>query len=530
MNQVLSARELPAVVKNLCEKGEHNAACKLVLGFMDKGYVAYGCADICLRTCLKNDDIPQIYELARKAVELAPKEWRSWQLMYHAFHADARWEDAINALNRVGKLSGQLNGEYYLAKAEAFERLLQPERALKELDSLEGLNDQKTKSRATVLWSSIQLQNKKYDALVDELPGRLNGQKADIYIGAALKNLGKAYDANGDYGKAFKVFEKGNQIQAHIESRLLSENATRRRIEVFKSLFSKEWVGSWSEPLKAPRTPVFMLGFPRSGTTLLEQILDAHPDVQTMEEPPTMGTVLRQAISWMQAKANLDGRLSKNMGWKAQWLAVMHYMKDFGEEQVARFRDTYFEVVAQELDLRDDSLLIEKMPLDTVDIGLILRLFPNAKFIVSLRHPADCVLSGYMQSFKMNDAMANFLDLDNAASFYKHVMKLLWQYEEIFDLKDRMQYIRYEDLVMDLEGEARKVLGFLGLPWDDAVLNYDEHAKQRGSLATPSYQGVTQKIYDSSRERWRHYAQWMEPVLPHFREAAERYGYDLTIK
>ena len=119
----------------------------------------------------------------------------------------------------------------------------------------------------------------------------------------------------------------------------------------------------------------------------------------------------------------------------------------------------------------------------------------------------------------MKDAMA----LENAASFYK-------QYEGGFDLKDRVHYIRYEDLAMDLEGEARKVLDFLGLPWDDAVLNYDEHAKQRGTLATPSYQGVTQKIYDSSRERWRHYAQWMEPVLPHFREAAERYGYDLTIK
>ena len=242
-----------------------------------------------------------------------------------------------------------------------------------------------------------------------------------------------------------------------------------------------------------------------------------------------MATVLRQATSWMQAKANLDGKLSKDMGWKSKWLSVMDYIKTFGDEQVGVLRKTYFDVVDQELELRSDTILVEKMPLDTVDIGLILRLFPDAKFIVSLRHPCDCVLSGFMQNFKMNDAMANFLDLEAAASFYKHVMKLLWQYEDVFDLKGRIHFVKYEDLISDFQGQAAQTLKFLGLDWHDSVAKYDEHARERGTLATPSYQGVTQKIYDSSKERWRNYAEWMAPVLPHFKEAAERYGYDLSL-
>lgn len=529
MKQTLSARELPAAVQLLCGRGDYQGASQLVIAFMEKGYIDYGAADLCLKAALQGDDCKVMHSIAQQAIGKAPKDWRSWQMMYRACHADFRWSEAMKALDKVGALSDSLGGEYYLNRAEAFERMLMPERALEELLKLGELSDESTETRSLLLWANIKLQQKQYDSIIFELPSKMNGNRVDRYVAGALKVLGRAYDAKCQYKQAFESISKGNQIRAQLESRLLSQNAIRRRIEVFRALFTKDWVESWSPVSSPSRTPVFMLGFPRSGTTLLEQILDAHPDIQAMEEPPTMSTVLRQATSWMQAKALQSNTYPKGGDWKAQWLAVMDYIKDFGDEQVARFRQTYFDVVNQEVDLREGSLLIEKMPLDTVDIGFILRLFPEARFIVSLRHPADCVLSGHMQSFKMNDGMANFLDLDTAASFYKYVMKLLWQYEEVFDLKDRIHYVKYEDLVSDFEGESRKVLEFLGLGWDESVERYDEHARSRGTLATPSYQGVTQKIYKSSSERWRNYGQWMAPVLHHFEEAAERYGYDLTL-
>lgn len=530
MNQVVSARELPSAVQTLVARGNYQGASQLVIGFMNKGYVDYGSADQCWRAALQNDDIVQIYALGELAVKIAPKDWRSWQLLYQAYHADARWGDALQALVKVGKLSESVSGEYYLARAEAYERLLQPGKALSELERLSSLKDAGTDSRALLLWANIQFQQRNYEEIRAVLPQRLNGMKADRYTAGALKTLGRACDALKRYSEAFAAASRGNEIQAGIESRLLSANAVRRRVEVFRSLFTEDWVKSWPPVAHPEMSPVFMLGFPRSGTTLLEQVLDAHPGVQAMEEPPTITTVLRQATALMQAKAIAEGGRQKAAGWKSQWLSVMKRMASLDETQVAGLRKTYYEVAQQEVKLQNSALLLDKMPLNTVDIGLILRIFPNARFIVSLRHPCDCVLSGYMQNFKMNDAMANFLDLENAASFYSHVMNLLWQYEDVFELKERMHFVRYEDLVMDLEAEARKVLDFLGLPWDENVLKYDEHAQQRGTLATPSYQGVTQKIYDSSKERWRNYADWMEPVLPHFYEAAERYGYDLSVR
>ena len=239
--------------------------------------------------------------------------------------------------------------------------------------------------------------------------------------------------------------------------------------------------------------------------------------------------VLRQATAWMNVNAKKDGALKVTQGWKQQWMASFDYMSKLTDVQVKELRQTYYKVVNERVRQDKGRLLLDKMPLNTVDIGFILRLFPNAKFIVALRHPCDCVLSGYMQSFQMNDAMANFLELDSAASFYRNVMKLLWQYQDVFDLKGQVCTVRYEDLLDDFKGQAGRLLEFLGLDWDDAVTRYDEHAKARGTLATPSYQGVTQKIYSTSKERWRHYAKWMEPVLPHFHEAAERYGYDLSM-
>ncbi len=528
MKQNLTARELRPVTVSLCKKGNYQDASKIVISFIEVGYVDFEAASMCMEAARNQNDAPQMAEISNAAVKIAPKNWKSWQLRYQAQHADSLWQDALYSLQRIAKLTDNLNSEHYLAKAETYLRLLQHEKALEQLEAVEGLNEGSSESRYHLLKATIYFQQKKIDEVLSELPDWLEKASPDQYVSGAWKILGRCFDNLGLYDQAFSALEKGNSMRASIEGRRVSDNTIRRRVEIFRTIFVPEWVEKWSHVESPRNTPVFMLGFPRSGTTLLEQIVDSHHGVQAMEEPPTMSTVLRQATALMQGRAMVDGKLRQCSSWKSQWLTVMDYIKDLTQEQVGSLRKTYFQVAEKEVQLDAAKLLVEKMPLDTVDIGLILRLFPDARFVVSLRHPADCILSGYMQSFKMNDGMANFLDLDNAASFYKHVMKLLWQYEDVFDLKDRMHYVRYEDLVMDLEGEARKVLDFMGLHWDSDVLNYDEHAKRRGTLATPSYQGVTQKIYSTSKGRWRNYAKWMEPVLPHFREAAERYGYDLS--
>jgi hypothetical protein len=167
------------------------------------------------------------------------------------------------------------------------------------------------------------------------------------------------------------------------------------------------------------------------------------------------------------------------------------------------------------------------MPLNITNIGMIKRLYPDARFIVALRHPCDCVLSAYMQAFELNTAMANFVDIQQAARFYRQTMRLFFQFQDAFDLGDDTLFIRYEDILEDQQGELTRVLNFLGLDWDPSVAKYDEHARNRGTLNTPSYEGVTRGLYSTASGRWHRYEKHLEPVFPELRESCARFGYIL---
>jgi len=277
-----------------------------------------------------------------------------------------------------------------------------------------------------------------------------------------------------------------------------------RLVNTLQRTFTAAWVSTWTPPApyEGP-TPVFLIGFPRSGTTLLDQILDAHPGLTTLEEKPAVD-VVRHAVAAMpggypSALAGLDAAA------------------------ISRLREVYFHEVARYADpAAPGRTLVDKMPLNTIDVGLIARLFPNARLLLALRHPCDVVLSGFMQAFKPNPAMVQFTSLARSATFYAEVMGLWRQYEAVLPLT--VLPVRYEDLVVDVEGETRRILEFLGLPWNDAVLQYAERAKSR-AIATPSYHQVVQPIYTRSVGRWRRYREAFEAVLPLLQPSIEAFGY-----
>jgi hypothetical protein len=192
------------------------------------------------------------------------------------------------------------------------------------------------------------------------------------------------------------------------------------------------------------------------------------------------------------------------------------------QDEITRLRQLYFEIADQALKRQAGSLLVDKMPLNTVEVALIHRLFPNAKIILSLRHPSDVCLSCFMQSFALNAGMSNFLTLEGAANLYERVMTLWRRYESQLELS--VFRMRYEDLIDDLEGSARELLEFLELPWDDAVLNYHHHAATR-NIITPSYSQVTQKIYTRARYRWLRYEKYMDPMIKRLQPFIDEFGY-----
>lgn len=250
-------------------------------------------------------------------------------------------------------------------------------------------------------------------------------------------------------------------------------------------------------------SPIFLIGFPRSGTTLLEQILDSHPALRTMEEKPT-------AAALEQAFFDLTG-------------GGTDALDRLDSEQIATLRHVYWKETARHVSPVEGVRLVDKLPLNTVRVPLLWRIFPEARFILAIRHPCDVTLSCLMQNFGANDAMAGFTSLQSVAEIYARVMGAWREYAEHLPL--HWHRIRYEDLVADFEPEARRLVDFLGMEWDDAVLDHTRHAQTRGLINTPSYHQVTQPIYQHARYRWKRYEQDFAPVLATLQPFIQHFGY-----
>lgn len=244
--------------------------------------------------------------------------------------------------------------------------------------------------------------------------------------------------------------------------------------------------------------PVFLVGFPRSGTTLLDTILMGHPDTAVMEEQPPLNTV-EETLGGMKNLPNLDAAA------------------------IAAARDRYFTEVARIQPLSPGQTLVDKSPLFLYRLPLIRQLFPAAKIILALRHPCDVVLSCFMSNFRINSAMANFLRIEDTAALYD-VCFSHWQRSREL-LGGDIHSVSYERLVEDVEAEVRPLIDWLGLEWHDTLLDHTATARSRGLITTASYSQVTEPIYRRASGRWKRYEENLVPVIPVLQPWIVRFGY-----
>ena len=249
--------------------------------------------------------------------------------------------------------------------------------------------------------------------------------------------------------------------------------------------------------------PTFLIGFPRSGTTLLDTILRSHSKIDVVEEQPL--------VIKMHEKLGVSKTFSE-----------IEIIDDISTKALS---DVYFDELENHIQRRSDALLIDKLPLNILSIPLIKKVFPGAKFILALRHPLDCVLSCWMQNFKLNPAMANMVDLDRTVDFYCIVMEMLELCEQRYQLD--IHPIRYEDLVVDFTGNISELLTFLNLSWEEQLKGYQKTAIARGKINTPSYSQVIKPIYSSASYRWKKYEKNLLPYKQRLAKWAESYGYRL---
>ena len=310
-------------------------------------------------------------------------------------------------------------------------------------------------------------------------------------------------DRLGRSDEAFAAFEQTALLhQANPTEPLRRGAEARDQLRGELALLTPEWAASWTgaHPLAARPDPVFLVGFPRSGTTLLDTILMGHPATTVMEEQPPLNFV-EKAIGGLSALPALDAAA------------------------IASAQAHYYDEVAKVADLPAGNVLIDKSPLFLNKVPLIRWLFPRAKFILALRHPCDVLLSCFMSNFRLNSAMANFLRLDDAAEFYDLNFRHWERSRALFG--PNVHSIVYERLVEDVEAEVRPLFDFLELDWHEAALDHRRTARARGLITTASYSQVTEPIYTRAAGRWQRYRRHLEPVLPALDPWVRKFGYAL---
>ena len=331
----------------------------------------------------------------------------------------------------------------------------------------------------------------------------------------AWYELGDVLDRLGRYDEAMAVFHKAKWLLRPYAGELQAAlRVMRSRMSSTVSLATAEVLRRWVDeclPETRPHRLALLGGHPRSGTTLLEQVLDSHPDIISAEETDIfLDEALTPLLRSGQDSGNLDGTFST--------LAAATPM------QLNKLGANYFR--AMEIVLNQSiagRLLIDKNPSLTFLAPSLIRFFPGIKFLIALRDPRDVLLSCFMRYLPLNQVATAFYSLEGGVSEYATVMGL-WQ-----TVASRMPNpclaVRYEDMVEDLESVARKTLDFLGVTWDARVLGFDEHARNK-VVRSPTYADVTQPVYKRARGRWRNYQKHLEPYLAKLEPFVKAFGYE----
>ena len=339
----------------------------------------------------------------------------------------------------------------------------------------------------------------------DELIKKINiNELLEKRQSVAMKLQGDLYHYKKDYSAAFEAYKSQNKhVKDSLEyKRQDSEKYFIQQREVVVQIKQLQEDSSYKSVIK-PRwiQPSFLIGFPRSGTTLLDTILRTHSNIDVLEELPML-TKMKARLGYVPT------------------ISMIENMDNTAVEIASGF---YLEELKKHIEVGKNQIIIDKLPLNILELPLINQIFPEASFILALRHPLDCILSCWMQNFKLNPAMANMVELKRIVDFYDTAMSVLKLSKERYSLD--IHRIRYEDLVLDFEENVTNLLTFLGLEWEEELRNYQKTALAREKINTPSHSQVIKPIYKTASYRWKNYEKYLNPFKRQLEPWLRDYGY-----
>ncbi|MFT6408520.1 MAG: tetratricopeptide (TPR) repeat protein [Arenicella sp.] len=301
--------------------------------------------------------------------------------------------------------------------------------------------------------------------------------------------LGKALEDRQDYDSAFRAYQLGNQLNRDLLEYDIPE--IQKRVQRQISICNADLFSVLSDVGCEHPDPIFIVGLPRAGSTLLEQILASHSQVDGTMELPNILSISRR----------LRGREKLAKGEEPRYPKILaelehDYFRQFGEQYI---NDT--KVFRQ-----GAPLFIDKMPNNFLHIGLIKLILPNAKIIDARRHPMACCFSGFKQLFAEGQEFT--YGLQEIGDYYKNYVELMDHWDKV--LPGFVLTVQHEDVVHDLETQVRRILDFCGLPFEE---NCIEFYKTKRNVRTPSSEQVRQPIYTTGLEQWRNFEEHLQPLI-----------------
>jgi tetratricopeptide (TPR) repeat protein len=346
------------------------------------------------------------------------------------------------------------------------------------------------------------LANLKLFRFSDDEITAMEAQDATVGISHMSKTylnfaLGKAYEDKGLIDKSFACYERGN-AHKKVQSRYKSSELTAE-FKAQAQVFDKAFVARHSDTGCVAPDPIFIVGLPRSGSTLLEQILSSHSQVDGTMELPNM-LALAQKL-----------RRGERMSSTNHYPAVLN---DLSQQQLAEFGEQFL----RETRVHRGSapFFIDKMPNNFRHIGLISLILPNAKIIDARRHPMACCFSGFKQLFAEGQEFT--YGLEEIGTYYKDYVELMDHWDKV--LPGKVLRVQYEDVVADLDTQVRRILDYCGLEFEESCISFYETDR---SIRTPSSEQVRQPIYQSGVEQWKNFEIYLDPLKEALGPVLDRY-------
>ena len=430
----------------------------------------------------KKGEVDQAIINFKKVAELDSKNSLA---LYNIGHLYVKKMEIDNAENYLQK-SLELNPNFILAYHELFGLFDRSNQLEKYKDLLykikKSIND---KSIVNFYLALYEYRKKNYQVTIEILKNLDLEEKYFHQIITKHGILAKSYDKIKKFDEAYYQYKTNNDLANKYYGKGIEEKNflkyVNSRVDFFKDFNLNNW--SILKERSKFSDPIFLIGFPRSGTTLLDTILRTNKSVEVIEEKP----ILKKFLINIEKKTNND----------------LSQLGNLDQEYIKKMQNFYFDERKKYQQNKNPKIVIDKMPLNIIHIGEILRFFPNAKFIFALRNPYDCVLSCFMQQFQLNPAMKNFLSINSSAKLYDLVMQLWTIYRKIFSIN--CHFVKYEDTVLNFEKTTKDIYEFLDIVWSEETKNFYKIGKDRLDISTPSYDQVTSPLYSKSVNRWKNY-------------------------